>query len=76
MSHVFTLKVSGVDTATDYEDKLYEAGCSDALIAVIDDALLLDFEREAPSFAQAVSSASHDVEAAGGRVVQVLQSPE
>ncbi len=76
MSHIFTLAVSGIDTTRNYEDKLYEAGCSDALIAVVNGTLYLDFEREAPSFDQAVNSARRDVELAGGKVVQVMPTPE
>jgi hypothetical protein len=76
MSHLFTIQVSGIDLSQDYEDALYGAGCDDALIAVIDDALFLDFDREAPSFEQAVDSAKSDVERAGGQVVRVMQTPE
>ena len=77
MSYSFTLKVSGIDaTRDDYQDALYEAGCGDALIAVIDGALFLDFDREAPSFEEAVKTAKHDVESAGGAVVQVLPMSE
>lgn len=77
MSHSFTLKVSGIDATRDgYQDALYEAGCSDALIAVVDDALFLDFDREAPSFEEAVETAKHDVESAGGTVVQVFSMSE
>jgi hypothetical protein len=77
MNHTFTLQVSGFDaTRDDYEDALYEAGCRDALIAVIDGVIYLDFERDGPSFAQAVGSASDAVEAAGGKVVRVLPTPE
>lgn len=64
-SHRFTVQVSGIDLSGDYEDALYGAGCDDALIAVIDDVLYLDFDREAPSFAQAAESAKNDVERAG-----------
>ena len=76
MSHMFTLQVSGIDTATDYEDQLYRAGCSDALPAVVNGALYLDFDRDAPSFEEAVKSARHDVESAGGKVIRVMQTPE
>jgi hypothetical protein len=76
MSHIFTLQVSGIDTAAGYEDQLYQAGCSDALPAVVNGTLYLDFDREAPSFEEAVKSASHDVESAGGKVIRVLQTPE
>lgn len=77
MSHVFTVEVSGISTKRDdYENILYGAGCDDALIAVIDDTLFLDFDREAESFEQAVELASHDIERAGGRIVRVMPTPE
>jgi hypothetical protein len=75
MNHSFTLQVSGIDTRGNYEDVLYAAGCRDALIAVIDGVVYLDFDREGPSFAQAVNSATESVEAAGGKVVRVVPPP-
>jgi hypothetical protein len=73
MAHFsFTLHVSGIDShAERYEDALYEAGCADALIAVIDGNMQLDFDREATSYERAVASAIHNVEKAGGHVVKV-----
>jgi hypothetical protein len=77
MSHLFTIQVSGIDPKRDdYEDALYEAGCNDALIAVVNGSVYLDFDREAPSFDEAVKSASQDVERAGAHVVRVMQTPE
>jgi hypothetical protein len=77
MNYAFTLEVSGIDTGRDnYEDALFEAGCDDALIAVIDGTLFLDFHRAGSSFEDAVKSASRDVETAGGKVVRVLPAPE
>lgn len=35
MNHAFTLRVSGIETTGNYEDRLYEAGCIDALVAVV-----------------------------------------
>jgi hypothetical protein len=61
MIYSFTLAISGIDTTRSYEDKLYEAGCSDALIAVVDGTVYLDFDREALSFAHAVNSAIDQV---------------
>lgn len=70
--YAFTLQVAGIDPMKDrYEDALFEAGCDDALVAVVDGALFLDFDREAPSFDSAVSSAASNIEAAGGKVVKV-----
>jgi len=76
MSHLFAIQVSGIDLKRDYEDILYGAGCDDALIAVIDDVVYLDFTREAPSFDQAVESAKRDVARTGGQIVRVIQTPE
>lgn len=77
MNHAFTLEVEGIDTARgNYEDALFEAGCRDALIAVVDGKMFLDFDREGPSFQQAVNSATDAVRAAGGKVVRVTATPE
>ncbi len=69
--HAFTVHVAGVDLTGPYWDAFYEAGCDDATIAVIEGAMQLDFEREASAFSDAVGSAMHDVEKAGGRVVRI-----
>ncbi len=74
MSHAFTLRVSGIDISGNYEDRLYEAGCSDALVVVVDGQLYLDFDRQGPSFEAAVKSAQADVERAGGHV-EAVQAP-
>jgi hypothetical protein len=77
MNYAFTLEVSGIDIGREnYEDALFEAGCDDALIAVVNGALLLDFHREGVSFEDAVKSASRGVELAGGKVVRVVSTPE
>jgi hypothetical protein len=71
MNFSFTLQVAGIDTHKDnYEDVLYEAGCDDALIAVVRNTLFLDFDREAGSYDEAVRSARRDIEKAGGRVIE------
>jgi hypothetical protein len=68
----FTLEVVGIDPGRDdYESVLFEAGCDDALIAVVNNKLVLDFDREAESYDSAVSSAKQNVAAAGGKVVAV-----
>src|SRR5258708_15872685 len=47
----FTLEVVGIDLRKEnYEDALLDAGCDDALIAVINDRLVIDFDREAQNF--------------------------
>jgi hypothetical protein len=72
MRYSFTVRVSGLSSDPDqYEDALYKAGCDDALVAVIDGAIFLDFDREAPSFEEAVRAATLNIEKAGGRVAEV-----
>ncbi len=75
MSHTFTLQVSGIDITSNYEDRLFNAGCDDALAAVIGGSLYLDFDRDAASFADAVDSATKDVERAGGHVESLVPPP-
>ncbi|MGH7054947.1 MAG: hypothetical protein ACREFA_14185 [Stellaceae bacterium] len=72
----FTLEVAGIGTEDDrYEDALYEAGCDDALISVVDGKLRVDFDREAASYDDAVQSGAADVARAGGKVVKALPLP-
>ena len=68
----FTLVVAGLDPNDEgIEDRLYEAGCDDALVSVIKATVVLDFTREAKNFAHALASAISDVRRAGARVVRV-----
>lgn len=59
MIHSFAVVISGVDLtgpeSTD-ADALYEAGCDDALLTSEGDVQRAVFDRDAPSFAAAVSS--------------------
>jgi hypothetical protein len=72
MYHSFTLHVAGISVEGDrYEDALFEAGCDDALVGVLGGEIFLDFDREAPSFDEAVNSAVKNVERAGGKVVKI-----
>ncbi len=68
-AHAFTVHVGGIDQSS--VDALYEAGCDDATIAIIEGEMQLDFEREAASFGAAAGSAMHDIEKAGGRILRV-----
>jgi hypothetical protein len=72
MNHPFTVQVSGIDPTGNYEDRLFEAGCNDALMAVVGGALYLDFDRDAASFDAALQSAQQDIERAGGHVEAVM----
>ena len=65
----FLLVASGLDTErADFEDRLFEAGCDDATIAVQKGAVVFEFSRDHETFAGAVESAIVDVVSAGGLV--------
>lgn len=70
--HSFTLEVSGLDIQGDYDDRLYGAGCDDALVTVIDGRLLVEFDRLASSREDAIQSAIANIREAGGQVVRVI----
>jgi hypothetical protein len=75
----FTLILSGIEALTDEVcDALFEAGCGDALPGSREGIIFLDFDRDAPSLQEAVSSAVADVEGAniGARVVRVESADE
>jgi len=77
MRYSFTVQISGLSTDTDhYEDALYEAGCADALVAVVGDEVFLDFDRDALSFEEAIKSATVNIEKAGGKVLNVKRIKE
>lgn len=59
MNHRFTVRLTG-----DIEsrlDNLFEAGCDDALVHSVDGVWYVDFDREAPTLREAVTSAIADV---------------
>jgi len=70
--HDFTIVVSGVDTSSpDFADKFYEAGCDDATVAVQKGLVVLEFDREAPSFDEALLSAIGDVHETGVEIERI-----
>jgi hypothetical protein len=76
-THSFTLILSGLSGLTDkLENTLFEAGCNDALLGTRDGVVYLDFDREAPSFAEAVSTAIRDVTKAGYQVAEIEPGDE
>ncbi len=70
-THLFVIIASGLDAEDSYEDRLFDAGCDDATVAWQKGAMILEFDREATSFSQAVASACHDVRSAGAIVERV-----
>jgi hypothetical protein len=72
--YAFTLQIGGLDISQGcYEDVLYQAGCDDALVAVVDGDVMVDFIRDARSFQAAVGAAGQEIERAGAHVVRVLR---
>lgn len=72
-SHHFTLVVEGANLQDEAViDRLFEAGCDDALVSSTNGVQYVDFDREAASFDAAVLSAVADVERVSGvRVVRL-----
>jgi hypothetical protein len=72
LTHEFSLVVRGIDILCQTElDRLFESGCDDATVSMQRGLVILDFAREAPSFARALSSAIADAQAAGAQVIRV-----
>jgi hypothetical protein len=73
----FSLILHGASELTpEIADALFEAGCDDALIGSRDGVLFADFDREAPSAAQAIASAIQQVESAGVGLTVVRVEPD
>ena len=53
------------------EDRLFEAGCDDALLCSINNNLYLEFERKAVSLDLAIHKALKDIETAGCQPIQI-----
>ncbi len=58
----------------DLEDRLYEAGCDDALVCRLNSTVYLEFDREAESAHQALHSAMANLQAAGFSDLVVQES--
>lgn len=72
----FTLTLSGVTYETEgLEDALYECGCDDALVRAYGNSVYLEFDREAGTLDEAISSAVENIESAGiGAIVESVDS--
>jgi hypothetical protein len=71
----FTLVLDGVDDKTEgLEDKLFEAGCDDALINFRNGTVYLDFNRQASSVEDAIISAIKNIEDSelNAKVISIL----
>ena len=72
----FSIIASGLNPeADDFEQRFYDAGCDDALIAFQKGRIIVDFAREASSINAAIASAVENVRAAGAIVDRVEPDP-
>lgn len=70
--HEFTIIASGLTPNDErFEDCFFDAGCDDATLSFQKCVIILEFHREAGSFAQAVASAYEDVLRAGATVERI-----
>jgi hypothetical protein len=68
----FTIIATGVHPSSPgFADRFFEAGCDDATLSFQKGVIILEFAREARSFAHALASAARDVRRAGARVERV-----
>lgn len=75
-TYEFSIIASGLDpTADDFETRFLDAGCDDATISFQKGHIIVDFDREAEFFDEAVSSAVECVIAAGAHVDRVEPDP-
>lgn len=71
-NHCLTIIASGLDTSNlDYADQFFEAGCDDSTVSLQKGLFVLEFDREASSFEEALVSAVRDVKRAGATIERV-----
>ena len=76
-THHFTLIVEGADLQDESViDRLFEAGCDDALVGSTDGVQFIEFDRDAASLDVAILSAVADVERVSGVRVVRLGAPQ
>lgn len=73
MKYEFTIVASGFDPLTDakFDDRFYEAGCDDATLSFQKGVIVLEFDRKALSFTDAITSAVENVKGAGAKVERI-----
>ncbi|MCG8450719.1 MAG: hypothetical protein MI725_14210 [Pirellulales bacterium] len=71
MKYEFSLILTANDVSEEQADKLHESGCDDGSILIRGDVSMVQFDREATTLDEALSSAIRDVEKAGFQVDRV-----
>jgi hypothetical protein len=71
-THRVTIIASGLPTENHaHAERLFEAGCDDATVSLQKGRCVIEFEREAMTFEEALESAIHDVRAAGAMIERI-----
>lgn len=71
-TYAFTILLEGASEMTpEVTDALFEAGCDDGSLGRSAGVLSIDFDREAPSLAEAIASAIRDIDRSGAGVTPV-----
>lgn len=73
-TYEFTFVLKNIALDTSYEDTLFEAGCGDGLISLINGFLNIRFDREAISAEVAILSAIDNVIAMGAQVANINEA--
>lgn len=68
----FTVEVAGDAKAYDRYEQIVQKTADDALLAMVDGKIFIDFDRYAASYDTAVRSAIHDLENEGVQIVDVI----
>lgn len=63
------------EITTELENRLFAAGCDDALLRSCDGVVYLDFDRDSDSLGEAVGTAVRDVTAAGCTPAHIILLP-
>lgn len=73
MKYEFTIIASGLDPEVDedFEDRFFEAGCDDATLSFQKGVIVLEFNREAESFLEAIATGYADALKAGAHVERI-----
>lgn len=71
MKYEFSLILAAADVSDEQADKLYECGCDDGSILSRGGVTMVQFDREAATLDQALTSAIENVESGGFTVARV-----
>ncbi|WP_180063155.1 hypothetical protein [Acinetobacter sp. YH16042] len=68
----FTIHIVDLNASHNgFEDRLYEAGCDDALVCSINKNLYLEFSRESKTLDLAIESAVNNIKKANAKVIRI-----